>query len=558
MLLIEEMLSEVSFDMLYQQYVESGKLTDEVFNQIQQASNDKSAYGTWLAKKVATHVVKAEDLDRFSEYFKIFDRFKKKFPFPDINQYKTEDAVDTFIERALEIEQGESERTGGASPEQSKNLISSKGISDLRSVGIKFLGVIDGYQIFKVPMTAKGDEKAFNIYRKYLAQCKGRDTGDSIRICTMANQSYFDRYLNSGPYYVIYNLNDSKSPYQFHYESNQFMDKNDRVIVGRKSPIMTKVLKFIEDQEGKSLKIGGKIAHMLKNNPEGVPDSLWRQYEKKWGRADYLEFKKQEAPELMTPEERKEYSDTIGREQELKNQLRNKQKFSSQDWEDWKKLVPRRTQLQHQMNYAPSTLTSEDYEDLKEYTYMDKVLKMKLKRMPDQMTEKDWTDFRNEYTLPQQVQLKAQFAPNKLTSKDFKEVPYVKVTNISKNVPEKFKKHLIVGMPVRKAREAIERAPMTVSLSFQRIHRGGPGIEGSFRQILPYISNISSNKLLGLMKKKGIEWKKGIVFDNQGSTNYAVIGTDKNGDEYLFDNYGRGMGMKATLRSTAFHGPEKV
>lgn len=47
----------------------------------------------------------------------------------------------------------------------------------------------------------------------------------------MASQKHFDDYLSSGPYYVFFNLNDPKSPYQFHYESNQFMDKNDIDII---------------------------------------------------------------------------------------------------------------------------------------------------------------------------------------------------------------------------------------------------------------------------------------------------------------------------------------
>ena len=58
------------------------------------------------------------------------------------------------------------------------------------------------------------------------------------RWCTSApGASWFDRYIKDGPLYVVFNPNDTdvspttglpKNRYQFHFPSNQFMDKDDR------------------------------------------------------------------------------------------------------------------------------------------------------------------------------------------------------------------------------------------------------------------------------------------------------------------------------------------
>ena len=58
------------------------------------------------------------------------------------------------------------------------------------------------------------------------------------RWCTSApGASWFERYIKDGPLYVIFNPNDTdlspntglpKTRYQFHFPSNQFMDKDDR------------------------------------------------------------------------------------------------------------------------------------------------------------------------------------------------------------------------------------------------------------------------------------------------------------------------------------------
>jgi hypothetical protein len=223
------LLAEVSIDILKSQYVDTNKISQEDFDNIVDASNQKSAYATWLAKKVVDKIIKTEDVYKFKEYFPIFDKNKRLYTKNDINQYKTDSDVREFINKTIEIREKDIEVTGGES--NTESLATTNEVRKLESVGIKLLGLQDGYQIFKVPQSLKNNQEGWKIYKEVLGRCAGRDKGAKIDICTMASNQYFDEYLEDGPYYVIFNMSDPQSPYQFHYESNQFMDKNDNPIV---------------------------------------------------------------------------------------------------------------------------------------------------------------------------------------------------------------------------------------------------------------------------------------------------------------------------------------
>lgn len=223
------LLAEVSIEILQNQYVDSGKLEQEVFDEIIKASSKKSAYATWLAKKVADGIIKDDDVSDFKKYFSIFNRNKKLFPKSDINQYKTPIEVDNFIYQAIEIADTEFETTGG---EYSSNngLVTPNNVRKLEKVGIEFLGLQDGYQIFKIPEDLAYEEEAWELYRRILGRCSGRSEGNEINLCTLADPEVLGDYLESGPLYVIFNMKDRLSPYQFQYDSDSFRDNNDEHI----------------------------------------------------------------------------------------------------------------------------------------------------------------------------------------------------------------------------------------------------------------------------------------------------------------------------------------
>lgn len=90
------------------------------------------------------------------------------------------------------------------------------------------------------------------------------------RWCTSApGLSWFDRYIKTGPLYVIYNPNDPNKAattglpierYQFHFPENQFMDKDDRQqdLVKLLNGKMSELKDFFKPEFAKGLTVGGE------------------------------------------------------------------------------------------------------------------------------------------------------------------------------------------------------------------------------------------------------------------------------------------------------------
>lgn len=90
------------------------------------------------------------------------------------------------------------------------------------------------------------------------------------RWCTSApGLSYFERYIKDGPLYVVYKSDDTdvspetglpKERYQFHFPSNQFMDKDDRSIdlVKYLNGPMSELKDFFKPEFAKGLTVGGE------------------------------------------------------------------------------------------------------------------------------------------------------------------------------------------------------------------------------------------------------------------------------------------------------------
>ena len=90
------------------------------------------------------------------------------------------------------------------------------------------------------------------------------------RWCTSApGLSYFERYIKDGPLYVLYKSGDTdvspetglpKKRYQFHFPSNQFMDKDDHSIdlVKYLNGPMSELKDFFKPEFAKGLTVGGE------------------------------------------------------------------------------------------------------------------------------------------------------------------------------------------------------------------------------------------------------------------------------------------------------------
>lgn len=114
-----------------------------------------------------------------------------------------------------------------------------------------------------VKITDKGDKGRE-------AACFYGGNQQETRWCTSApGLSWFDRYMKDGPLYVIYNPNDTRiSPttglpverYQFHFQTNQFMDKDDRQVnlIEFLNGPMEELKQYFKPEFAKGLTVGGE------------------------------------------------------------------------------------------------------------------------------------------------------------------------------------------------------------------------------------------------------------------------------------------------------------
>lgn len=204
-------LNEVSLDTLKTQFVDTGRIKDSTFQSILDAAQNDSAFATWLTSRVAGSrksrpIIKIEDIPKYKNYLSVFKRNKNKYPLKDINMIKDQNTLNDFIKVSRDISDAEGE-----------DISSQKGVSKADKYAQLKIGDVGGYEIFKFPKGSKD---------LYGASC---DLGSGTAWCTATGQtdSWFNSYISDGPIYVIINKSDPKDKYQFHYESAQFMDKDD-------------------------------------------------------------------------------------------------------------------------------------------------------------------------------------------------------------------------------------------------------------------------------------------------------------------------------------------
>jgi hypothetical protein len=102
------------------------------------------------------------------------------------------------------------------------------------------------------------------------AACFYGGNNKETRWCTSGpGLNWFERYIKEGPLYVIFNPNDPdvapmtglpKIRYQFHFPSNQFMDKNDHQqdLVALLNGPMSELKDFFKPEFAKGLTVGGE------------------------------------------------------------------------------------------------------------------------------------------------------------------------------------------------------------------------------------------------------------------------------------------------------------
>jgi hypothetical protein len=188
-----------------------------------------------------------EDLYKVTDDLKKFERFKGKLQadLRDINKLTPDTLYDAVKDFDLTLASTTKAERKSAEVHPGGKLVFDG--DNWRVVEIKDKGVV-------------GKEAA----------CFYGGNNQETRWCTSApGASWFDRYIKDGPLYVVYNPNDTdiapatglpKTRYQFHFPSNQFMDKDDRQqdLVALLNGPMSELKTFFKPEFAKGLTVGGQ------------------------------------------------------------------------------------------------------------------------------------------------------------------------------------------------------------------------------------------------------------------------------------------------------------
>lgn len=205
-MLFEEYLIEATIEDIYTKYYsdipkedfQSIIIADPTYNS---NSPDKMGkYSKWLLKLYKQGKLKMEDLYKFKESLQAFHTYRNQLPKKDIMAYgdgnQLYNAVRQFIEN----------------PNQATSH--SDAIRRIKQDAEKVYE--DSDWLILIPKT----EEAAKYY------------GKGTRWCTAATHNNMFQYYNQdGPLYININKKTNEK-YQFHFESDQFMDSSDAPIVG--------------------------------------------------------------------------------------------------------------------------------------------------------------------------------------------------------------------------------------------------------------------------------------------------------------------------------------
>lgn len=200
-LLIEAM----SLDDIYKKYYSS--ISSEDFDKIVQAdptwNSEKpkkmGKYTKWLFRLYTSNKLKIEDLYKAREYLDYFNRYKQRLELKDIGQYSSLQSLYLAIRPFME---------------NSRQPTSHK--DEIRQIKE---GAEKVYEDDKWLIVVPHTQEASCYY------------GKGTEWCTAANKSYnlFDDYNEEGPLYININKTNNKK-YQFHFETESFMDETDAEI----------------------------------------------------------------------------------------------------------------------------------------------------------------------------------------------------------------------------------------------------------------------------------------------------------------------------------------
>lgn len=183
----------------------------------------KKVHTQWILNQYNKKNIRQEDAGRIRSTLSDFEKHKSKLDKKDIGQYKDIGEVSNAIKPHIGAEVAAKEKV-----EQAK---------------------IEGHHLIH-----KGkDVEVYHTSTEEASKAVYGKNGHDTAWCTAEGDSrgcMFNHYHKQGKLYQVHTKNDEKSPYQLHFESNQFMDRHDRSVdinkLAEKHPELRDVKEFKE------------------------------------------------------------------------------------------------------------------------------------------------------------------------------------------------------------------------------------------------------------------------------------------------------------------------
>lgn len=174
--------------------------TDPTYDE--QRSQKMGKYGKWLLNQYRQGNLDMNNLSKVRNTIDFFNRYNRQLEVKDINQYKNIDQVYDNVKNFME--------------DPSQATSKSDATRKIKEMGAEKVYEDNDWLII-VPKT----QEAAIYYGKGTKWCTASTSG----------YNYFERYNNEGRLYININKHTGDK-YQFHFESNSFMDAEDKPITG--------------------------------------------------------------------------------------------------------------------------------------------------------------------------------------------------------------------------------------------------------------------------------------------------------------------------------------
>lgn len=188
-------------------------IPDEKFQELieldptyKKGSNNAGTYGKWILGLANKNNGELDNIGHITDVIKRFDQNKKQLKNKDIMQFKSVEEVDNYLNN----DDNYNELTDRQKLRQTQKNVRNTDVDK------------DATKVFENSMWEVW------VPNTYEASCK---LGQGTEWCTAttSTRDYFDSYTNDGKLYI--NINKSTGDkYQFHFESESFMDADDEEI----------------------------------------------------------------------------------------------------------------------------------------------------------------------------------------------------------------------------------------------------------------------------------------------------------------------------------------